>query len=64
MWFPEPAWEWEKWIMDDRLRKRIQKRVRQLVAEEKSTFRGAHTLLDLENLTVTRSVASRLNALH
>lgn len=38
--------------MDDRLRKRIQEMARQLVAEEKSTFRGARTLLDLENLTV------------
>jgi len=38
--------------MDDRLRRRIQEITRQLVAEEKGTFRGARTLLDLENLTV------------
>jgi len=38
--------------MDDRLRRRIQGMARQLVAEEKGTFRGARTLLDLENLTV------------
>ena len=41
-----------EWVMDDRLRRRIREVARQLVAEEKSTFRGARTLLDLENLTV------------
>lgn len=38
--------------MDDRLRRRIREMARQLVAEEKGTFRGAGTLLDLENLTL------------
>jgi hypothetical protein len=38
--------------MDDQLRRRIHEMARQLVAEEKQTFRGARTLLDLENLTV------------
>ena len=38
--------------MDDRLRRRIREVAQQLLAEEKATFRGASTLLDLENLTV------------
>ena len=38
--------------MDDRLRGRIREMAEQLVAEEKSTFRDARTLLDLEELTV------------
>jgi len=38
--------------MDNQRRKRIQEITRQLVAEEKVTFRKARTLLDLENLTV------------
>lgn len=38
--------------MDDRLRRRIQEMARQLVSEEKGTFRGARTLLDLEELTI------------
>lgn len=38
--------------MDDQLRQRIQEMARQLVTEEKSTFRGARTLRDLEDLAV------------
>lgn len=38
--------------MDDRLRTRVQTFVEQLLTEEKSALRAAHTLLDIEHLSM------------